>query len=308
MKIIAIVGPTAVGKTALAIQLARELNGEIISCDSMQIYKGMDIGTAKPTKEEMAEIPHHLIDIKNPNEQFSCADYAALAKEAISDIMARGKTPVFCGGTGLYLDSVIEIESFSATVKDEEYRKELEEFAEKNGAEALHQMLREVDSKSADEIHMNNIKRVIRALEIYKCTKIPKSIWDERSKSETPPYDTEVFFLNCEDRELLYRRIEKRVDIMLRDGLLDEAKSLFENGMLKEGFTSYGAIGYKELIPYFEKTATLDECIERLKISTRQYAKRQLTWFSRKKNYNEILVDKEEPLKRAMEILRGKND
>ena len=180
--IIAIVGPTAVGKSALALELARRLNGEIISCDSMQIYKHMDIGTAKPTKEEMAEIKHHLIDIKNPNEDFSCADYALYAKKAIDDIISRGKTPIFCGGTGLYLDSVIEIESFSSSVKDENYRAELELFAKENGNEALHQMLAEVDAQSASEIHPNNTKRVIRALEIFKCTNIPKSEWDKRSR------------------------------------------------------------------------------------------------------------------------------
>lgn len=303
MKIIAIVGPTAVGKTALAIDLARELDGEIISCDSMQIYRGMDIGTAKPTNEEMATVPHHLVDIKNPDEEFSCADYAILAKEAIKDIVSRGKTPIFCGGTGLYLDSVIEIESFSSGVKDEEYRKELESYAREHGAEALHNMLREIDPESAEAIHMNNIKRVIRALEIYKCTGIKKSQWDKESKSDKSPYDATVIFLTCRDRELLYTRIEKRVDIMIGQGLLEEARRLYDSGYLREGLTASSAIGYKELIPYFKGEATLESCIERLKISTRQYAKRQLTWFT-KKNYNVIYVDEESPREEALRLLK----
>ena len=303
MKIIAIVGPTAVGKTALAIDLARELDGEIISCDSMQIYRGMDIGTAKPTKDELDLVKHHLIDIKNPDEDFSCADYATLAKEAINDIVSRGKTPIFCGGTGLYLDSVIEIESFSSGVKDEEYRKELEIYAREHGAEALHNMLREIDPESAEATHMNNIKRVIRALEIYKCTGIKKSQWDKESKTGKAPYDATVIFLTCKDREILYSRIEKRVDIMLSEGLLEEARRLFEGGYLREGLTASSAIGYKELIPYFKGEATLDACIERLKISTRQYAKRQLTWFT-KKNYHTIYVDEESPREEALRLLQ----
>ena len=306
MHIIAIVGPTAVGKTALSLELAKEHNGEIISCDSMQIYRYMDIGTAKPTKEEMAEIKHHLIDIKNPDEDFSCADYAVLAKKAIDDIASRGKTPIFCGGTGLYLDSVLEIESFSSSVKDENYRTELEEYAKQNGNEALHSLLRAVDAKSANEIHPNNTTRVIRALEIYKCTGVPKSVWDEESKTKKPPYDASVFFLNCKSRETLVKRIEGRVDIMMEQGLLDEARFLYENGYLDEKYTSFSAIGYKELLPYLKGQDTLENCVERLKISTRQYAKRQLTWFGRKKNYNEIYVDEQNPLDFAREILRLK--
>lgn len=303
MKVIAIVGPTAVGKTALAIKLAKELDGEIISCDSMQIYKGMDIGTAKPTKEEMAEVKHHLIDIKEPNEEFSCADYAIMAKACIEDIISRGKTPIFCGGTGLYLDSVIEIGSFSSTFKDEMYREELEKLAMEMGNEHIHNMLKEIDPKSAEEIHPNNLKRVIRALEIYHSSGITKSEWDEKSKEQKPPYDATVLFLNCKDREILKKRIDLRVDIMLSDGLLTETLDLYKRGMLKEEYTSFGAIGYKELIPYIENTDTLENCIERLKISTRQYAKRQNTWFSRKANYNTIYVDEADAYTEAMKIL-----
>ncbi len=303
MKIIAIVGPTAVGKTALALRLAKELDGEIISCDSMQIYKGMDIGTAKPTKEELSTVPHHLIDIKEPNEEFSCADYAILAKKCIEDIVSRGKTPIFCGGTGLYLDSVIEIGSFSSGFKDEEYRQSLELLANEKGNEFVHGMLKEIDPKSAEEIHPNNVKRVIRALEIYHCTGVTKSKWDKKSKEQTPPYDATVIFLTCKDREILKKRIDMRVDIMLSDGLLEEARDLYEKDMLKEEYTSYGAIGYKELLPFLQGIDTLENCIERLKISTRQYAKRQITWFSKKKNYHTVYVDEVNAYDEAMKIL-----
>ena len=303
MKVIAIVGPTAVGKTALAIELAKKYNGEIISCDSMQVYRGMNIGTAKPTREELAQVKHHLIDIKMPNENFSCADYAALAKKAIEDIARRGKTPIFCGGTGLYLDSVIEIPSFCETAKDEEYRAYLEEYAKAQGNEAVHKMLFKVDPESADAIHANNLKRVIRALEIYKCTGVTKSEWDRRSKEVKPPYDATVLFLTCEDREEMYRRIDRRVDIMMAEGLMFEVRGLYEEGLLDSKYTASGAIGYKELLPVVTGEASVDVGVMELKTATRHYAKRQLTWFNKKKDYHKIYVDKENPLERAMEIL-----
>ena len=303
MKVIAIVGPTAVGKTALAIELAKRYNGEIISCDSMQVYKGMDIGTAKPTKEELLQVKHHLIDIKDPSQSFSCADYAVLAKKAIADIQKRGKTPIFCGGTGLYLDSVIEIPSFCETAKDEEYRAYLENYARENGNESVHQMLKEIDPESAEATHANNVKRVIRALEIYKCTGVTKSEWDRRSKEIKPPYDATVLFLTCEDREKMYERIERRVDIMMAEGLLFEVRGLYEAGLLDPKYTSSGAIGYKEFLPVFKFGGGVDVAVAELKMATRHYAKRQLTWFNKKKNYHKIYVDKEQALKRAIEIL-----
>ncbi len=303
MKVIAIVGPTAVGKTALAIELAKRYNGEIISCDSMQVYRGMDIGTAKPTREELLCVKHHLIDIKMPDENFSCADYAVLAKKAIADIEKRGKTPIFCGGTGLYLDSVIEIPSFCETAKDEEYRKYLEKHARENGNESVHAMLKEIDPESAQATHANNLKRVIRALEIYKCTGVTKSEWDRRSREAKPPYEATVLFLTCEDREEMYRRIDRRVDIMMAQGLMYEVRGLYEAGLLDSKYTSSGAIGYKELIPVVTGEGTVDVGVSELKTATRHYAKRQLTWFNRKKDYHKIYVDKENPLERAMEIL-----
>ncbi len=307
-RVIAIVGPTAVGKTAMSLELAKMLNGEIISCDSMQIYRTMDIGTAKPTKEELALAPHHLIDIKDPSEQFSCADFATLAKEKIEEIASRGKTPIFCGGTGLYLDSVIEIPSFSTSAKDEEYRQFLENEALEKGNGYVHNLLKEIDPESAEAIHENNLKRVIRALEIYHCTGITKSEWDRRSRETEPPYEATVFFLTCKDRERLYSRIEKRVDIMLEQGLVDEARELFERGYLDKQYTASSAIGYKELIPYLQGQASLDSCVEELKLSTRHYAKRQLTWFSRHDYYNVIYVDEQDPIQVAKEILQGKMD
>ena len=303
MKIIAIVGPTAVGKTALAIELAKKYNGEIISCDSMQVYKGMDIGTAKPTKEEMATVKHHLINIKEPNESFSCADYAVLAKKAIEDIARRGKTPIFCGGTGLYLDSVIEIPSFCETAKDEEYRVYLEKHALENGNESVHRMLKEIDPESAEAIHPNNVKRVIRALEIYKCTNVTKSEWDRRSKQTKPPYDATVLFLTCQDREEMYRRIDRRVDIMMAEGLMFEVRGLYEAGLLDSRYTSSGAIGYKELIPVMTGEYTVDVAVSELKLATRHYAKRQLTWFNKKASYHKIYVDTVNPMEEAQRIL-----
>ena len=301
-RVVAVVGPTAVGKTALAIELALALDGEIISCDSMQIYRSMDIGTAKATPEERSRVPHHLIDILDPSEDFSCADYAILAKKAIDDIIARGKTPIFCGGTGLYLDSVLEIPSFTDTVIDTEYRAKMEALALESGADALHALLREVDPQSADAIHKNNIKRVIRALEIFHTTGKKKSELDALSRTQESPYDACVLFLCTRERELLYERIEKRVDMMLEDGLVEECRALWERGLLTNGSTASGAIGYKELLPYFEGEATLDECISALKVATRHYAKRQITWF-KKKGYHTIYVDNESATERAKEIL-----
>lgn len=307
MRVIAIVGPTAVGKSELAIELAERIGGEIVSCDSMQIYKGMDIGTAKPTRDEMARVPHHMIDIKQPNECFSCADYALMAKKVIDGIIKRGKTPIICGGTGLYLDSVLEIPSFCDTAKDEKYRAELENLAREQGADAVYSLLCEIDPESAEAIHKNNVKRVIRALEIYKCTGITKSEWDRRSKEQKPPYDSTVFFLDCEDRELMYSRIEKRVDLMMAQGLMLEVRGLYEAGLLDEKYTSGGAIGYKELLPFVKGECSIDIAVRDLKLATRHYAKRQLTWFNRKKNYHKILVDKENALQRALEILGEAN-
>ncbi len=286
-RIAAVVGPTASGKTSLAIELAQMFDGEIISCDSMQIYRGMDIGTAKPTPEETKEIPHHMIDIVEPSENFSAADYAPLAKKAADDILSRGKLPIFCGGTGLYLDSVITANDYADVETDLALRASLLEEAEQNGAEALWQRLFEVDSESAAGIHKNNIKRVARALEIYLSSGITKTEWDRRSRTRPAPYAPVIIALD-RDREELYSRIDRRVDIMIESGLENEVRSLVDSGKLPRSSTAAQAIGYKEIIEYFDGKCTLAEAVEQIKLSTRHYAKRQLTWFRRNPTVNWI--------------------
>ncbi len=280
--VLAVVGATASGKTALSIALAGELGGEIISCDSMQIYRGMDIGTAKPTVEERAGIPHHLIDIAEPSETFSVADYAPLAVKAIEDISSRGKLPIFCGGTGLYLDAVLSANVYSEACSDAALREGLTWEAETKGALALWERLRVEDAESAAVIHPNNVKRVIRALEIKLLTGIPKSEWDRRSRLAPSPYRSVVLGLSYPDRELLYRRIGQRVDRMMEAGLLGEVKALYESGALPRESTAAQAIGYKEMLSYLDGACSLEEAVESVKTATRRYAKRQITWFGSK--------------------------
>ena len=283
-KIVAVVGPTASGKSALALELARRLYGEIISCDSMQIYRRMNIGTAKPTETEMREIPHKLIDVSEPDESFSCADYVRLATEATEDILSRGGLPIFCGGTGLYLDAFLRGTDFETTEIDESLRRELEEFARENGNDALHEMLREIDPESAEAIHKNNVKRVIRAIEIYKTSGKTKSELDRLSLEGEPRYDAVVIGLRYSNRETLAKRIDARVDVMLEEGLLGETKALYEEGIFEKNTTATQAIGYKEMLGFIRGDMTLDEATDTLKSATRKYAKRQMTWFNAK-NY-----------------------
>ena len=284
-RIIAVVGPTATGKTALAVELARIYNGEVISCDSVQVYKGLDIGSAKVTAEEMKGIRHHLIDIAEPTESFSCADYAVAAKAAIEDIQGRGKTVIFCGGTGLYLDSVIGISGFSEAGRDDAFRAEMEK---KSPAE-LHALLAESDPVSAEAIHMNNVKRVIRALEIFHVTGKIKSVWDEESRLVKPPYEAVIIGLDMRDRQALYDRIDRRVDIMMESGLEAEVRRLdcpeFRASTASDG------IGYKELLRYFDGVCSLSEAVDAIKQASRNYAKRQLTWFRRNKAVRWIFTD-----------------
>ena len=270
-KILAISGPTAVGKTALAIRVAEELGGEIISCDSMQIYKGMDIGTAKPTKEELARVPHHMLDVVSPDVDFSCAEYKAMATEAIEDIISRGKLPIFCGGTGLYLESVLYNGGFSEAPADKAVRERLAA----NTPEENWKRLIDIDPDAAAKTHMNNLPRVIRALEIYDLTGITKTEWDRRSKEKTSDYDSRVIVLYASDRNFLYDRINHRVDIMIDEGLVEEVRAL----SLKKDSTAGQAIGYKEITEYFEGKSTLEEAIEKIKQASRNYAKRQQTWW-----------------------------
>ncbi len=281
-KILAVVGPTASGKTSLSISLAKELGGEIISCDSMQIYKGMDIGTAKPTKEEMNGIPHHLIDIAFPTDEFSVADYKPLAEKAISEISEKGKVPIFCGGTGLYLDSLLSISDFSPEIP-EGIREELQT----RTPDELWDELLKVDPESAEKTHKNNVKRVIRALEIYKGTGKTKTEWDATSKTTESRYDALIIGLDFIDREKLYDRINLRVDLMLEGGLIDELRRL----NLKRNSNAAQAIGYKELYSYLDGKISYNEAVELLKKNTRNYAKRQLTWFRRNKSCNWFFGD-----------------
>lgn len=284
-RVIAVVGPTASGKTALAVELARLLGGEVISCDSMQVYKGMDIGTAKVTADEMRGVKHHLIDVALPSDEFSCADYSELARKSIDDITERGLVPVFCGGTGLYLDGVIGISSFSDAGRDDAFRAEME----KKSAHELHLELSRIDPVSASATHENNVKRVIRALEIYHLTGKTKSEWDELSKQMQAPYDSVIIGLDYKDRATLYDRINRRVDIMLENGLVDEVRAL-DCEAFRASNASDG-IGYKELLRYFDGELTLDEAVEEIKKASRNYAKRQLTWFRRNKSVKWIFVD-----------------
>lgn len=296
IKILAVVGPTASGKTAVSVELARRLSGEVVSCDSMQVYRRMNIGTAKPTKEEMCGIPHHLIDAVEPDAPFSCADYVTLAGEAVKEIAARQKLPILCGGTGLYLDRFLcgEMEETHA---DEALRASLFQYAEEKGIEALHARLRSVDPESADAIHPNNVKRVVRALEIYEQTGIPKSEFDRRSQTGESPYDAVVIGLHYPRREVLYDRINRRVDMMVEDGLLEETQKLLDEGVFDVNLTAAQAIGYKELLGYLRGEETLAEATESLKTATRRYAKRQLTWFSAKPYVSWVEMEKDGALR-----------
>ena len=282
IKLLAIVGSTASGKSALAVALARALGGEIVSCDSMQIYRRMNIGTAKPTAAEMAQIPHHLIDVAEPDTPFSCAEYVTLAAKAVDEITARGKLPVLCGGTGLYLDSLLRGSGFEETETDPALRQSLFDYAAEHGNHALHERLAAVDPESAAAIHENNVKRVVRALEIFEGTGITKTEFDRRSRMVESPYDATVIGLRYADRDLLYSRIDRRVDEMLADGLLDETKSLLAEGVFERNSTAAQAIGYKELLGHLRGEQSLTDATEELKRATRRYAKRQITWFGAK--------------------------
>ena len=281
IKLVALVGATASGKSAAALELARRTGGEIVSCDSMQVYRGMDIATAKPTPEERAEIPHHLIDVSEPETPYSVASYLADAEAAVRSITSRGKLPIFCGGTGLYLDRFLFGGLPAQTVADETLRQDLLREAEEKGVDFLHRQLAEIDPASAAAIHKNNVRRVARAIEIYRLTGIPKSEWDAQTKTDESRYDARVVLLD-RPREDLYRRIDLRVEQMLSDGLLEETAALDARGVFKTNATAAQAIGYKEVLPYLHGECDLQTAVETLKKATRHYAKRQLTWFSAK--------------------------
>lgn len=297
-RVIAVVGPTASGKTALGIALARKLGGEIISADSMQIYEGMDIATAKPTQAEMQDIPHHLIGILPRSQAFSAAEYVTLAKEKIAGIAARGKLPIIVGGTGLYVDSLLSGMQFSQEGNDPKLREQLYARAETEGKEVLHAELAALDPEAAASIHPNNAVRVVRALEVCLSSGRRFSELKAENAAHQSPYDAVMIGLDYADRAVLYDRIDRRVLAMLEQGLLEEARAVYEAGGMQ---TAANAIGYKELIPYFENQASLDDCIAKIQQETRRYAKRQLTWFRRNHQISWLILSENDEVEEILE-------
>ena len=289
-KILVIAGPTASGKSDLAVSLAKSLNGEIISADSMQIYKYMNIGSAKISKDEMENIKHYMIDIVDPKEEFSVSQYKEQGDIAIKEILSKGKLPIIVGGTGLYINALTCNMNFSDTEKDEEYRNYLEALANEKGNEYIHEMLKNIDPISYNNIHYNNRKRVIRALEVYKLTSKPFSSYNAGDDFYNSNYDVHYYVLNME-REALYNKINERVDIMINKGLVEECRKLKEMGYTKD-MQSMQGIGYKEIFYYLEGSISLNEAIAMIKQGTRNYAKRQLTWFRRDKRAEFLDRDK----------------
>lgn len=285
---IVLTGPTAVGKTKLSIALAKAVNGEIISADSMQVYKYMDIGSAKITPEQMQGVPHHLIDILEPWDEFNVVVFKQKCEECLAGIYDRGHLPIVTGGTGFYIQALLRDIDFTENEENKEYRESLEKLAAQQGAEVLHEMLQQVDPASADAIHANNVKRTIRALEYYKLTGEPISAHNEQEKQKESAYRSCYFVLN-DDREKLYLRIEERIDEMLKQGLVEEVQKLRDMGCHR-GMVSMQGLGYKEMLAYLEGEMSLEEAVSVLKRDTRHFAKRQLTWFRRERDV--IWVDK----------------
>ena len=276
--VLVVCGPTASGKTAVGVELALRLGGEVVSADSMQIYKGLAISTAKPSPEEMKGIPHHLMDFLRPDEPFSVADYVKMARKCISDIRSRGKLPIIVGGTGLYINSLIDNISFDHIVSDDSLRKKLESEAAEMGREHMYEKLRSLDPEATESIHPNNVIWVIRAIEMCMLSGRTGSENREESRRNESPYDPCMIGLTCFDRQVLYDRINRRVDKMLEEGLEAEVRAVYEKYKLR---TAFNAIGFKEMIPYFEGECSLEEAADKIKQESRHYAKRQLTWFRR---------------------------
>lgn len=293
-RLICICGPTASGKTALSVALAKQLHTEIISADSMQIYRGMDIGTAKPTAAERQGVPHHLLDICAPGEPFSVARYVELADAAAQDVLSRGMVPIVAGGTGLYMDALIECSTFSGDETDLSVREKYQRMAAERGNEAVHACLAKVDPEGAERLHPNNLKRVIRALEVYEQTGMTIDAFNRLHKRPAPKYAALKIGICPAERQTLYDRIDRRVDQMLADGLLEETKRLLDSGALAG--TAAQAIGYKELLGYLQGDAPLADCVALLKQRSRNYAKRQLTWLKRDDNIHWIYYNNGEKL------------
>ena len=297
-KVIVICGPTASGKTALSIELAKQINGEIVSCDSMQIYKDMDIGTAKPTPDEMQGIKHYLIGHVSPEERYSVADYKADAKKAIKEIIEKGKMPIVVGGTGLYLDSLIYEIEYQDIQLDEEYRKQLEEEVEEKGLEELYKRAKQIDEKAIEKISPNDKKRILRILEIYHATGKTKTEQEIESRKKEVEYDYKVYALDW-DRQKLYDRINKRVDMMMEQGLIEEVKQILDKYHTFP--TAMQGLGYKEVVEYLEGKLTKEEMVEKIKMETRRYAKRQLTWF--RKNKQTIWLNAEDTIQNNVDTI-----
>lgn len=299
---VAIGGPTATGKTALSVALAKEFGGEVVNADSMQIYRGLDIGTAKPTAEERQGIPHHLMDFLPPEAPYSVADFTAAAAPLIEQLNSVGKLPIVTGGTGLYITSLMKGTAFAPEKTDPAIRARLQTEADEQGSAALYARLQQIDPAYAEKLHPNNLPRVIRALELFEATGRRMSEQQRAALAAEPPYRSLCICLTCRDRAELYRRIDRRVDSMLQNGVLEEAKLVYDN---RETYrTAAQAIGYKEFFPYFAGEMPLNDCANRLKQATRNYAKRQLTWFRHQADGVWLYVDEEPPAPRAAELVR----
>ena len=302
-RVVAVGGPTASGKTALSVALAKAFDGEIINADSMQIYKNLDVGTAKPTTQEQQGIPHHLLGFLPPETPFSVADFTAAADPLVREISAHGKLPLVVGGTGLYITSLLNGVAFAPEKLDPTIRAHLQAQAEAEGSAALYAQLQAVDPDYAAQVHPNNLPRVIRALELFEATGRKMSEERVNARAAEPPYRALCLCLTCRDRAALYDRIGRRVDLMMENGVLDEARQVYDH---RDSYrTAAQAIGYKEFFPYFEGTASLDDCIERLKQATRNYAKRQLTWFRRQNDAVWLYLDEENVVDHACALVRA---
>ena len=307
--IIILTGPTAVGKTKASIELAKSIGGEIISADSMQVYRKMDIGSAKIHPEEMEGIRHYLINVLDPAEEFNVVLFQQMAKQAMDKIYANGHIPIVVGGTGFYIQALLYDVDFTQEEDDKGIRAELETIAKEKGAEYLHHMLQEIDAKSAETIHANNVKRVVRAIEYYRQTGQPISEHNEKERQKESPYNF-AYFVLLDERQRLYERIEKRIDLMMEEGLLNEVKTLYEEGYTRDMVSMQG-LGYKEILDYLDGKMTLDEAIYILKRDTRHFAKRQITWFKREKDVcwidkSAFQYDEDKILAEMLNILKTK--
>lgn len=310
IKAIAITGPTASGKTALSLSVAKSIGAEIISCDSMQVYREMNIGTAKATDAEKAEVPHHLIDVISPAEDFSAEAYKRLAMAAARDISQRGRVPLFVGGTGLYIDTVMRCATEAVPESSRELREErMARIKTEEDIDALWQRLYEIDPESAEAIHKNNVRRVLRAIEIYETTGKTKSYFDKLSQQKNTEISVGMITLDFHNRDNLYSRVDGRVDEMFSEGLVDEVKSLYDAGLLRDEYTAAQAIGYKEIISALRGEISLDEARELIKLSTRRYAKRQLTWFRHEADAYRIYLDTDSgKMRKITDIISEAND